>query len=172
MRVLGIDPGSTYMGLGCVEVRGSKLICIGHKLVRAKSANDESWGSRLKIIYQSVYDAINLWQPNVASVEKVFFAKNADSALKLGQARGAALAAVAMQDLEIAEYPATTIKQAITSSGRAEKEQVFQMVKLLLGDSLKAAGELERHDSSDALAIAICHTQQRKFPFEASPRGR
>ncbi len=160
------------MGLGCVEIRGSKLICVGHKLIRAKNANDESWNSRLKTIYQSVTEAIHLWQPNAVAVEKVFFAKNADSALKLGQARGAALAAVAMHDIEIAEYPATSVKQAITSSGRAEKEQVYQMVRLLLGDSLKAAGDLERHDSSDALAIAICHTQQSKFPFVPSPRGR
>src|SRR5690606_18682150 len=105
-------------------------------------------------------------------VERVFFAKNAESALKLGQARGAALAAAAMHDLAIFEYPATSVKQAITSSGRAEKEQVYQMVRLLLGESLKVAGELERHDSSDALAIAICHTQQRNFRLaQARPEG-
>ena len=148
------------MGLGCVEVRGGRLVCIGHRLVRAKNAGDDDWPSRLKTIYQSVSTAILEWRPTVASVERVFFARNAESALKLGQARGAALAAVAMHDLPIFEYPATSVKQAVTSSGRAEKEQVYQMVRLLLGESLRALGELERHDSSDALAIAICHTQQ------------
>ncbi len=160
MKVLGIDPGSNFMGLACIESKGSALSCVGHKTIFVMKESDGSWGSRLKKIFTSVTEAIQLWQPDVVSVEEVFFAKNAQSALKLGQARGAALAAVAVLDLPIFEYSSTLVKQALTSSGRADKEQVQHMVRLLLGASLSAQGAIEKFDSSDALAIAICHAQQ------------
>lgn len=160
------------MGLGCVESKGGRLVCVGHRVIRAKPAGDHVWTSRLKTIYQAIEDAIRDWQPEAVAVEKVFFAKNADSALKLGQARGAALAAASMLDIPIFEYPATSVKQAVTSSGRADKDQVYQMIRLLLGASLRAAGELERHDASDALAIAICHTQQNIRLASRRPEGR
>ncbi|NUM88791.1 MAG: crossover junction endodeoxyribonuclease RuvC [Bdellovibrionales bacterium] len=161
MRILGIDPGSNYLGLGCVEARGSALLCVGHAVVRIQAEEGMGWSSRLRGIFEAVDEAIRRWQPACAAAEQVFFAKNVESALKLGQARGAALAAAALRSLPIHEYAPTTIKQAVTSSGRADKTQVFQMVKLLLGASLAKHGDLVRHDASDALAIAICHAQHR-----------
>lgn len=160
MRILGIDPGSNFMGLACVEARGSKLICIGHTVAKIKS---DDWGSRLKQIHHATQDAVRVWQPSAVAIEEVFFAKNAQSALKLGQARGAALAAAAILELPIFEYPATKVKQCISGSGRADKDQVFRMVKLLLGESLAKLEQIERHDASDALALAICHVQQSHF---------
>jgi len=148
------------MGLACVEYKNQSFRCIGHKVVRVMSESDGTWGSRLKTIFLSVQEAIEVWQPDAVAVEEVFFAKNAQSALKLGQARGAALAAIAVLDLPLFEYSATTVKQTLTSSGRAEKMQVQNMVRLLLGASLREHGEFSREDASDALAIAICHAQQ------------
>ncbi len=161
MRILGIDPGSNWLGLGCVEAKGSALHCVGHSAVRIEAEEGLGWSSRLKGIFEAVDEAIRIWQPDCVAAEQVFFAKNVESALKLGQARGAALAAAALKGLPIHEYAPTTIKQAVTSSGRSDKDQVFRMVKLLLGASLADKGDLARHDASDALAIAICHAQHR-----------
>ena len=161
VRILGIDPGSNYLGIACVESRGNNLRCIGHSAIHvSKNVSAEDWPIRLKNIYIAVSDAIDLWKPTVVSVEDVFFAKNAQSALKLGQARGAAIASATMKNLSVFEYSPTMIKQSITSNGRAEKTQVFQMVKMILGASLQECGDIARYDASDALAIAICHAQQ------------
>lgn len=162
MRIFGIDPGSNYLGLGCVDVRGNSITCVGHAVVHVSDATEGHWPIRLKNIFQAVQEHILLWKPEVAAAEDVFFAKNAQSALKLGQARGAALAAATMHGLQVFEYSPTLIKQTLTSSGRADKTQVMTMVKMILGASLQKAGDLERHDASDALAIAICHAQQNR----------
>lgn len=161
-RILGIDPGSQFLGLACVESRGSSLVCIGHAAVKVDGPPGEAWTLRLKRIFQAVDEKIALWRPDTCAAEEVFFSKNAQSALKLGQARGAALAAVVMQGISVSEYPATKIKQSLTGSGRADKTQVESLVKLILGASLREAGEFTRHDASDALAIAICHAQQSR----------
>lgn len=159
MRVLGIDPGSNYMGLACVEAHGNSLRWIGHRVVRV--VGDREIAPRLKLIHEAVEEAIALWKPTAVAVEEVFFAKNAQSALKLGQARGAAIASAALLDLPVFEYPATVVKQAVTGSGRAEKEQVERMVRAILGKSLPAGEEFKRADASDAVAVAICHLQHR-----------
>lgn len=164
MRVLGIDPGSNFMGLGCVEARGSKLVCVGHAVIRIKETD---WCKRLGEIFMAVDAAIQEWQPQAVAAEEVFFAKNAQSALKLGQARGAALSAVALKNIPLFEYAATQVKQSVAASGRADKDQVYRMIKLLLGPSLAELKALERHDASDALAIAICHLQQARYPAQA-----
>lgn len=161
MRVLGIDPGSNFLGLGCVEAKGSTFTWIGHQLVRVNPKGDTPLHTRLRTIHEGLLEALALWEPDAVAVEEVFFAKNAQSALKLGQARGAALVAAAAQGLEIFEYPATVVKQAVTGSGRAEKTQVQHMVKAILGKTLAAHAQFEREDVSDALAVAICHLQFR-----------
>lgn len=148
------------MGLACVESVGSTLRCRGHKVIRVLAESEGTWSSRLKTIFLSVQEAVEEWQPDAVAAEEVFFAKNAQSALKLGQARGAALAAVSVLDLPVYEYSATLVKQTLTSSGRADKTQVQHMVRLLLGASLKDFADFAREDASDALAIAICHAQQ------------
>lgn len=122
-----------------------------------KDAQDLS--DRIKRISGAVQEAISLWAPDAISIEDVFFAKNPKSALKLGQARGAALVPVALADLPIFEYAPTLVKQTIAGSGRAEKAQVQKMVRVILGSKVQL--EFEREDASDALAIAICHLQHR-----------
>jgi crossover junction endodeoxyribonuclease RuvC len=161
VRVIGIDPGSNFLGIGCVEAKGSTFTWVGHKLLRVNPGGDQPLSVRLKIINEGLTEALELWKPHAVAVEEVFLAKNAQSALKLGQARGASLVAAAMLDLEIFEYPATTVKQTVTGSGRAEKNQVQSMVRAILGRSLPAALVFEREDVSDALAVAICHLQHR-----------
>ena len=157
MRVLGVDPGSIHMGLACVELKGRRFFCVGQRLVRVKEKNTDSWEERLRNIYFSTKESIALWKPQVASVEAVFMAKNAASALRLGQARGSVLTAIAASKVPIYEYPTRSIKQSVTSVGSANKEQVERMVKLLLGSSLPE--EKLRHDIYDALAASICHIQ-------------
>lgn len=160
MRILGIDPGSNFMGLGCVETHGSRLLCIGHSVIKVSAGGEKDLATRMRTIYLAVEKHIEVWKPEAVAVEQVFFAKNAQSALKLGQARGAALAAASMANLPVFEYSATLVKQTVAGSGRAEKEQVEKMVRLLLGTSLEARGKVQRLDATDALAIAICHAQQ------------
>lgn len=163
MRVLGIDPGSNFLGLACVEGRGSASLWIGHRVVRVlkASGDDRAMAPRLRVIHEAVREVIELWRPDAVAVEEVFFAKNAQSALKLGQARGAAIVCAALHNLNVFEYSATLVKQAVTGSGRAEKEQVERMVRAILGKSMLPDQEFERADASDALAVAICHLQHR-----------
>ncbi len=145
------------MGLACVEAKGNSFRWIGHEVVRVVEGDKKEITFRLHKIFSTVTAAIELWQPDAIAIEEVFFAKNAQSALKLGQARGCALTAAAMKQLPIFEYSATLVKQTVTGSGRAEKEQVQRMVKAILGKPLV----FTREDASDALAIAICHMQHR-----------
>lgn len=161
MRVLGIDPGSNYLGLGCVEAQGSSFAWIGHELLKVNPKGEASLSTRLRLIHDGLNKALALWKPDCIAVEEVFFAKNAKSALMLGQARGASLVSAASLGLEIFEYPPTTVKQTVTGGGHAEKSQVQRMVRAILGRTLAAGAEFAREDVSDALAIAICHLQHR-----------
>ena len=150
MRVLGIDPGSRVTGFGVVQVlRNGRIEYIASGCVRVPKGE---LADRLKTVYDGVTEIINTYQPTMLAIEKVFMAKNADSALKLGQARGAAILAGANQMLDIAEYTALQIKRAAVGKGHAGKQQVQHMVKALLG--LSAAPQA---DAADALACAICH---------------
>jgi crossover junction endodeoxyribonuclease RuvC len=162
MRVMGIDPGSQFMGLGCVEQQGSRYHCVGHETITVKG-KDSTWVERIETIFLAVTRAIEVWRPEVVAVESVFLHKNADSALKLGQSRGAAIAALAVKKIPLFEYSPREVKQAISSSGGADKQQVEKMVRLFLGTSLMAAGEMKRSDAADALAVAICHAQRAGF---------
>lgn len=172
MRVLGIDPGSNFLGLGCVEAQGSTFRWVGHLLVRVNPGREQSLSARLKTIHESLVASLDLWKPDAVAVEEVFFAKNAQSALKLGQARGAALVGAATLGLEIFEYSASIVKQTVSGSGRAEKEQVQRMVKAILGRSLPSNIVFEREDVSDALAVAICHLQHRHKAKLLTPAAR
>ncbi len=150
MRILGIDPGSRITGFGVINVlRNGKLMYIASGCIRIPKG---SLATRLKTIYDGVTEIIASYQPNTVAVEKVFMARNADSALKLGQARGAAICAGVNQALAVDEYTALQIKQAVVGKGRAGKQQVQHMVKALL--NLPARPQA---DAADALACAICH---------------
>ena len=150
MRVLGIDPGSRVTGFGVVQVlRNGRIEYIASGCVRVAKGDI---ADRLKTVFDGVTEIIRTYQPTALAIEKVFMAKNADSALKLGQARGAAILAGINQALAIAEYTALQIKRAAVGKGHADKQQVQHMVKALL--QLSAAPPA---DAADALACAICH---------------
>ncbi len=148
--VLGIDPGSRCTGFGVIEVTGATLRYIASGIIRLpeKTALPE----RLGIIFQGVSEVIATYCPQQMAVEEVFFARDPRAALRLGQARGAAVVAGVMGELEIAEYSARTVKQAVVGTGAANKEQIQHMVMRLL--KLPAA---PAEDAADALAVAICH---------------
>ena len=150
MRILGIDPGSRITGYGVIRKEGNRLIHLDNGAIFTESADD--FPGRLMQIYRGISDIIGQYSPDVVSVEDIFFANNVQSALKLGQARGVAIVAGVNAGLPVHEYTALQVKQAVVGHGRAAKEQVQQMVKILLG-----LPEIAQADASDALAVAICH---------------
>lgn len=150
MIILGIDPGSRITGYGIIRKEGNRLVHIDNgAIVTDKSAD---FPGKLKQIFDELSAVIVSFTPDAVAIEDIFFATNVQSALKLGQARGAAIVAGVNAGLPVAEYSALQVKQAVVGHGKAAKEQVQQMVKVLLG--LK---EIAQADASDALAVAICH---------------
>jgi crossover junction endodeoxyribonuclease RuvC len=151
VRIFGIDPGSERTGYGCVEVIGGRqhLVICGTLSAPARSTFPE----KLKHIHEGLAALLARYRPECVAVENIFYARNVRSALKLGHARGVALLAASEAGLPVVEYAPAEIKRAVVGFGRAEKHQVQQMVKLLLG--LDAAPS--PHDAADALAVAICH---------------
>ncbi|KAF1713419.1 crossover junction endodeoxyribonuclease RuvC [Pseudoxanthomonas sangjuensis] len=154
-RILGIDPGSQRTGIGIIDVDAAGRT---HHVYHAPLVllGADGFPQRLKLLLQELTGVIETWRPQEVAIEKVFMARNPDSALKLGQARGAAIGAVVLRDLPVHEYAAREIKLAVVGKGGAEKEQVQHMVGLMLG--LK--GKLQA-DAADALAVAITHAHGR-----------
>jgi len=153
-RILGLDPGSLRTGFGVIDCAGGTLTIVAQGCIATSGG---PLADRLRIIHSKVAELIRIHSPQEIAVERVFLSKNADSALKLGQARGAALAAVPAA-LEVHEYAPRAIKLAVVGVGGAEKAQVAHMVKQLLRVNLKLAA-----DAADALAIAICHAHSRRL---------
>lgn len=149
MRVIGLDPGSRITGFGVIETRGTSFRHIDSGHFRLP---ERELAYRLRIIFESLSQVIERTRPEIMAVEKVFMANNAQSALILGQARGAALVAAANHGLEIVEYSPLEVKQATVGRGRADKQQVQHMVRVLLGLT-----QPPPQDTADALACAICH---------------
>lgn len=154
--ILGIDPGSLFTGWGVVELEGNKLCHGAHGVIATSTALGQA--ERLKQIYRGIQDVIQRYRPAAVSLEKVFFSRNAQSALKLGQARGVALLAAAESQIAVSEYSATEIKVAVVGYGHATKEQIQKMVSALL--CLRSP---MRADAADGLAAAICHIHRRTF---------
>ncbi len=154
MRILGIDPGSRRTGIGVVDSIDQKVIYVHHQVVATK---DQDFPTRLKDIFLGVAGVIAEFSPSEAAVESVFLSHNPSSALKLGQARGAAICAAVAAGMAVHEYAPTEIKKAVVGTGRADKAQVQHMVSLLLG--LK---ELPDSDPADALAAAVAHAHHRQ----------
>src|ERR1044072_9008861 len=151
MRVLGIDPGSETTGYGVIDSDGRNYELVEYAGIRAPARF--SFPERLLIISQKLEEVIERLRPHACAFEETFYAVNVKSALKLGHVRGVALVVAARAGLEIGEYSPLEIKSALVGYGRAEKQQVQEMVRILLG--LKAPPE--PLDASDALAVAICH---------------
>ncbi|MDH2102981.1 crossover junction endodeoxyribonuclease RuvC [Acinetobacter ursingii] len=147
--IIGIDPGSRLTGYGIIEKDGAQLRFIDAGTIRTES---QDMPERLKRIFAGVERIVKFHGPTEAAVEQVFMAQNPDSALKLGQARGAAIAALVNLDLQVAEYTARQIKQSVVGYGAADKEQVQMMVMRILSLTIKPQA-----DAADALAAAICH---------------
>jgi len=150
VRVLGIDPGSRITGYGIVDQSGNRLVHVDNGAIFTDSADD--FPGRLKRIFDGLSEIITQYRPDQVAIENIFFSTNVQSALKLGQARGAAIVAAVHANLPVAEYSALQVKQAVVGQGRAEKGQVQKMLKSLLG-----LPEIAQADASDALAVAVCH---------------
>ena len=156
MRIFGIDPGSERTGYGCVESDGRHHVLVACGAVAAPAG--DALPNRLARIHSELSALLASCRPDCVAIENLFHAVNVRSALKLGHARGVAMLAAVEAGCEVVEYTPAEIKRAVVGYGRAEKQQVGQMVKLLLG--LRAAPT--PHDAADALAVAICHLHSVK----------
>ena len=151
MRVLGIDCGSRITGYGVIDTQGSQCILVRCGAIRSKPS--DPLAIRLRSIYSGLLEIIDDVQPEAAAFESLFYAANVQSALKLAHVRGVLMFAAAEANLPVFEYSPLEVKSAVTGYGRAEKNQVQQMVR----DLLKLKFVPEPYDASDALAVAICH---------------
>lgn len=157
VRILGIDPGSQRTGVGIVDADSTgKATHVFHDALYV--AGEEDFPRRLKAIVVRLTELIVEYRPDEVAIERVFMARNPDSALKLGQARGAAICAAVLRDLPVHEYSPMQIKNAVVGRGAAEKAQVQHMVGVLLGLS----GKLQA-DAADAMAVAITHAHSRSL---------
>lgn len=153
---MGIDPGSRSCGYGIVDGAGNRLSYVTSGTITPVPGNSAS--ERLNDIYVGILRVIDDYAPSVVSIEEMFFAKNARSAIKLGQSRGIAILAAAQRGIPVSEYAPTRVKLALTGRGRAGKEEMQKMLSYMLGVS-----EFQSTDESDALAIAICHLSLSKY---------
>lgn len=164
MRILGIDPGSRVTGYGVVVANGRELGFVACGTIR--TAAEADFSRRLLIIFQDLCEVIGTHGPEVAAVEDMFVDRNPRSALKLGQARGAAVVAALHNSLPVYDYPARVVKQSVAGYGQAEKAQVQHMVRALLGLDANPS-----KDAADALAVAICHAHHAPFRHDAMFRS-
>ena len=155
IRIIGIDPGLRNVGWGLIEVAGSRLVYVGCGSIQTRA--DLSLAERLAQIHRGLTALIEAERPDEAAVEETFVNRDPQSALKLGQARGIALAAPALLGLAVAEYAANVVKKTIVGVGHAEKAQIAMMVKMLLPTC-----QIASPDAADALAVAITHAQHRQ----------
>lgn len=162
--VLGIDPGSVVSGYGIVEARGTAIRALGCGVIRTRP--DALFVDRLLEVFDGVTDVIGKYHPTEVAIESVFVSKNPSSALKLGQARGAAIVACRRAGLPVREFSPREVKSALTGFGAATKEQVADMAKRLLG--LSGTFPL---DATDALAVAFCSAGSRDFSALRPARG-
>lgn len=154
LRILGLDPGSRRTGYGLIECRGTDSAHLAHGCIGTAEA---ALAERLRIIFEAVHALIEAHRPDEIAVERVFVSRNADSALKLGQARGAALSAVP-RGTPVFEYAPRAIKLSVVGYGAAEKQQVAHMMRTVL----QLTGEIAT-DATDALAVALCHAHSRRL---------
>jgi crossover junction endodeoxyribonuclease RuvC len=164
-RIFGIDPGCDRTGYGCVETDGTR-----HRIVASgaiTSGASTSFPEKLLRIHTGLTALIAECRPDSVAIENLFYATNARSALKLGHARGVAMLAAVEAGVSVVEYTPAEVKRAVVGYGRAEKQQVQQMVKLLLGLSQLPSP----HDAADALAVALCHSQTLAFTTRVAGCG-
>jgi crossover junction endodeoxyribonuclease RuvC len=170
MRILGIDPGSICCGYGIIETSDSKLIYVisGDIKLNKKAPLPD----RLKILYDSLKSIIDEYKPSHLCIEKIFYHKSIRSAFSLGSTRGIALLLAAQSDLPVFEYNSTELKMALTGYGRADKRQVQEMVKRILNLNLNSRSSDLSEDSTDALALCICHINHRRLAQKIATNHR
>ena len=163
IRILGIDPGSQITGFGVVDIVGNRTTAVEWGCIRTGGEHSD----RLRNIFMALGQVVREYRPTEIAIERVFLSRNADSALKLGQARAAAICATFEANVPIYEYSARHIKKAVVGKGAAEKDQVQRMVQMILGlrEALAA-------DAADALAAAICHANERTLRGTLQAVGR
>ncbi|HDP69548.1 MAG TPA: crossover junction endodeoxyribonuclease RuvC [Actinobacteria bacterium] len=162
MIILGLDPGLAVTGFGVINCEGNKLKPISYGCIRTEA--NLPLPSRLERIFKDIEDIIEKYNPHQAAVEQLYFNSNARSAFAVGQARGAALLAIAKSKLDVSDYTPLQVKQAVVGYGRADKSQVQDMVKIILSMSERPKPD----DAADALAVAICHAHSRKMNLVGS----
>jgi crossover junction endodeoxyribonuclease RuvC len=159
--ILGIDPGTLFMGFGLIAVRKNSVSLLEMGVLRL--AREKDHAERLKLIYIKIAELIHKHKPSAAAIEAPFFGKNVQSMLKLGRAQGVAIAAATVNGLEAFEYSPNKVKQSITGRGHATKEQVWEMLRQTMGLQNEIP---ELLDATDALAVALCHHFQCRLPVE------
>ena len=157
MRILGIDPGLRTTGFGVIDVQGAELRYVASGTISTQHLETRALPGRLKVLFDGITEVVQRYQPTCASIEIVFVNVNPQSTLLLGQARGALITALVTSELEVAEYTALQMKQAVVGYGRADKIQVQSMVQRLL-----ALPGLPGPDAADALGLAITHAHAGK----------
>ena len=162
--ILGIDPGSRKTGFGIIRIDRKQPVYVSSGTIRLPVK--EPLSVRLRVLFESLSEIIDTHRPTVAAIESVFMAKSADSALKLGHARGAAMVACVVNELAVFEYAARQIKQSVVGTGAASKQQVQHMVTVLLGLSAEPAV-----DAADGLAAALCHCHAEELSGALAASG-
>lgn len=162
--ILGIDPGTNVMGYGVLSITQNKLTTLGLGSIHIK---DEDAGLKLKTIFERTTSLLEQFRPDEVAIEAPFYGKNVQSMLKLGRAQGVAMAATLVKEIPISEYSPRKVKQSITGSGAASKEQVASMIKSLV--NLETIPK--NLDATDGLAVAICHHFQSSNPLVGGKKG-
>jgi crossover junction endodeoxyribonuclease RuvC len=159
--ILGIDPGTSILGYGIIEVKGKQMQLLALGVVRLDKIDDHAL--KLKKIFERCIELIDGFHPDELAIEAPFFGKNVQSMLKLGRAQGVAIAAALSRQLSVTEYAPRKIKQSITGNGNASKEQVAAMIQRLL--NIEDSQMPEKMDATDGLAAAVCHFYQTSNPL-------
>lgn len=165
VTILGLDPGTRHFGWGVVRRVGTRMTHVAHGVVSV--ADEGPLGERLVAIESALVDVVSRFAPLEASIESMFYAKDASSASKLAHARGIGLLVAARAGLAVFEYPPTRVKRTVTGAGRADKAQVAHMIRVMLGLAATPPS-----DAADALAIAVTHLQGRALPGSRVPISR
>ena len=159
-RILGIDPGTNILGFSVIEIQGKSIKLIEMSVLKLGKIDDMS--KRMKVLFDTISNVIDKYQPEILSIEAPFFGKNVQSMLKLGRAQGLCIAAALSKDIPFIEYSPRKIKQSITGNGASSKEQVALMLQRII--------EFETMpkdlDATDALAAAVCHSYQKELEIE------
>jgi len=163
-RILGVDPGSRLTGFGVIDTNGQRLVYVDSGCIRVAGTD---LGDRLASLHRELRSVIEACAPAEIAVERVYVHRNADSALKLGQARGVAICAAALDGLTVVDYTPSRIKQAVVGRGGATKQQIQHMVMALL-----ELGARPQTDAADALAVAVCHAHSRQSGERLASAGR